>query len=767
MAIFRGFKPEGLAKIAKSMGYQGNMDNFAKFIEEDPARQEQAIKMEDTARAMARGGVVKLLKGGDIRNGQEYVSIEGPEGRGTGFFRNPNQRTLTSEPTFRQPGDMGRYVADNDPGQKYAGFNSMADYQASLNKPAPTTQQSTLGRTTTSTTTQQGVPQQTYKQVTKAVPEFQIKGTDFKFGSETEFENFKKLNPQYKDTKFDDLLQKTTTETVDPNIADISAQMLSEPGLPTGAITKAAQITQTDDQVVAEGTGQLDPRTDATATEATTTLATVEGEKQANKMTAAESAQGVQTALDATQAQTVDPSDPKSQVIAAEQTSSAVGDLSSAQGKSIQLENPTQRKIQDGELISGVANAETAAKFTEQVQAATATPSEKATVQGQLASLTQNFDASNPPPWAAGALRGVQAAMASRGLSASSMAGQAMVQAALESALPIAQADASTQASFEAQNLSNRQQVAVLAAKQRAAFIGQEFDQAFEARVKNSARIADVANQNFSAEQQIALENSRAANTMNLNNLSNKQALIMSEASALANLDMANLSNRQQAAVQNAQAFMQRDMTNLSNKQQVEMFKAQQKVQSVFTDQAATNAARQFNATSQNQTDQFFANLKTQTSQFNSSQQNAQAQFNAGEENAMTKFNEEINNQRDQFNANNQLVIAQNNAQWRRQIATANTAAVNRANEINASAVLETSRDAYDNLWNYYQDNMENAWTSAEKQLDRYQELAIEQIRADRDIDLAAMADQGAAGAALGNMFSILGAGFLKSKFPF
>ena len=686
MAIFRGFKPEGLNKIAKSMGYEGSMDNFAKFIEDDPSRQEQAIKMENAAKAMARGGLLKFQTGG----------------------------------------------------------------------------------TTTGTTTQASVPKQTFKQVTKEVPEFQIKGTDFKFGSETEFENFKKLNPSYKDTKFDDLLQKTTTETVDPNIADISAQMLSDPGLPTGAITKAAQITQKDDQIISDTTGQLDPRTEVPkATEATTTTATVEGEKQANKITAAQSAQGVQTALDATQAQTVDPSDPKSQVIAAEQTSSAVGDLNAAQGKSIQLENPVQREIQDGELISGVANAEKAAKFTEQIQAAETKPSEQATVQGQLASLTQGFDATNPPPWAAGALRGVQAAMAARGLGASSMAGQAMIQAALESALPIAQADAQTVASFEAQNLSNRQQMAVLAAKQRAAFIGQEFDQAFEARVQNSARIADIANQNFTAEQSRALENSRAAYTMNLNNLSNKQALIMAEASALANLDMANLSNRQQAAVQNAQAFMQRDMANLSNKQQVEMFKAQQKVQSIFTDTAAENAARQFNATSQNQTDQFFANLKTQTSQFNASQSNAQAQFNAGEANAMTKFNEEMDNQRDQFNANNQLVIAQNNAQWRRQIATANTAAVNRANEINASAVLETSRDAYDNLWNYYQDNMENAWTSAEKQLDRYQELAIEQIRADRDIDMAAMADQGAAGAALGNMFSILGAGFLKSKFPF
>ena len=62
--------------------------------------------------------------------------------------------------------------------------------------------------------------------------------------------------------------------------------------------------------------------------------------------------------------------------------------------------------------------------------------------------------------------------MAQRGLGASSMAGQALVQAAMESALPIAQADAQTQAQFEAQNLSNKQQRAMLAAQQRANFMG-------------------------------------------------------------------------------------------------------------------------------------------------------------------------------------------------------------------------------------------------------------------------------------------------------
>jgi hypothetical protein len=170
-------------------------------------------------------------------------------------------------------------------------------------------------------------------------------------------------------------------------------------------------------------------------------------------------------------------------------------------------------------------------------------------VQGQLATLTANFDASNPPAWAAGTLRAVQAQMAARGLGASSMAGQAMIQGALESALPIAQADANIQASFEQANLSNRQQRAMLAAEQRATFLGLEFSQEFQARVQNSAKISDVANQNFTAEQSIALENSRTANTMNLQNLSNTQALTISEAAALSQMDSANLNNRQQAAV--------------------------------------------------------------------------------------------------------------------------------------------------------------------------------------------------------------------------
>ena len=370
---------------------------------------------------------------------------------------------------------------------------------------------------------------------------------------------------------------------------------------------------------------------------------------------------------------------------------SAVSNVQAAQAEGIIINSPVQQQVQSGQLVNQVANATTAAAYTEQIQAANASPSTQATVQGQIEQLTANFSTTNPPTWAAGAIRAANEMLARRGLGSSSLAGQAVIQATLEAALPIAQADASIVAQFEVQNLSNNQQRAMLSAQQRAAFLGQDFDQSFQTRVQNAARISDVANANFTAEQQVQLENSNISNTMNLQNLSNKQALLLSEASALAGLDSQNLSNTQQAAVQNAQTFLQKDMTDVTNAQQTELFKTQQIIQSMFTDQASINAAAQFNASSDNQVKEFFAGLDQQTKQFNAAQNTAISQFNAGETNTTSKFNAEIQNQRDQFNSQNRLVIDQANAVWRRQVATADTAAVNRSNEVNATNLLDIS----------------------------------------------------------------------------
>jgi len=506
---------------------------------------------------------------------------------------------------------------------------------------------------------------------------------------------------------------------------------------------EVTKITEDSGQIIGTGTGQVTGPSGYTATTAgTTATATAPTQPDAATYTATGAAPAVGAEVDkldptkyqtgiVTDAYGNEILDPRATVDAAQMNESSVSGMKAAQGAAYMMNNPVQREIQNGELISGAADAAKASAFAEQVQAATASPSQQATVQGQLGNLMQDFEGGDTPAWAAGAMRAAMGAMASRGLGASSLAGQAVVQAAMESALPIAQADAATQARFESQNLSNRQQRAMLAAQQRAQFIGQEFDQAFQSRVINASKIADVANQNFTAEQQVALENSRAANTMNLANLNNNQALVMAEAAALAQMDMANLSNRQQAAVKNAQAFLETDFRNMDRIQQMDTFKTQQKIASLFTDQAADNAAKQFNATSENQVNQYFAGLETQTSQFNASQKNAMEQLNVNAQNASKQFNADMKNQRQQFNAKNSLVIAQANAQWRQNIATLNTAADNVANMEYAKTINNLTAKNIDAVWQRERDLMSYNFTSEESAKNR----ALDLLKADMDLD--------------------------------
>ena len=443
---------------------------------------------------------------------------------------------------------------------------------------------------------------------------------------------------------------------------------------------------------------------------------------------------------------------PTKDVIAQQQVGTSITGMEAELGNAIKVDAPDPREIKQGEIISGEADATKAATFTEAVQAAEATPSKQATVAGQLEQLMADFEGGETPAWAAGSMRTAMATLSARGLGASSLAGQAVVQAAMEAALPIAQMDAATIAQFEAQNLSNRQQRQILAAQQRATFMGMEFDQAFQARVANSARIGDIANMNFTAEQQIALENSRAANTMELSNLSNRQAMVMAEAAALSQLDIANLSNRQQAAVQNASNFLQMDMANLSNEQQTSMFKTQQNIQALFTDQAAENATEQFNASSENQTNQFFANLANQTAQFNATQQNAMDQFNVNSVNALREFNSGLQQQRDLFNAQNGLVIAQSNAAWRQSIATINTATQNESNMDFAKVINGLTAANMDQIWQRERDLMSFAFQLENNNADRATTIAVQELANEAAASSAAASKSGSFARAIGSV---------------
>jgi len=537
-----------------------------------------------------------------------------------------------------------------------------------------------------------------------------------------------------------------------------------------GTITQQQQLTpgQLAERERADGGGQTAKVVEGTAGAATASTSAISDEDKVSIQSPSSVAVDdlseaedtiKENVIDKTNAQKlITTDDSKSMVTAAQSerdeqgnVKTSVSDLKAAEGKSIDVAELNKRKKEIGERVDPVANAASAAKFAEEIQAATAQPSQKATVKGQLADLMSDFEGGETPAWAAGAMRAATTAMAQRGLGASSMAGQALVQAAMEASLPIAMADAQTVAGFEMANLSNRQARALQSAEQRAAFIGQEFDQGFQAKVMNAAKVSDIANMNFTADQTIAIENSRAANTMEMANLSNKQGLVMAEAAALSNLDIADLNNRQQAQVENAKTFLATDMANLTNSQQVEIFKGQERSKALFSDQAAENSRLQFNATTDNQADQFFVNLKTQNNQFNDSQKNAIAQANAGEENAMSKFNADIANQRDQFNANNALVVAQANAGWRREIATADTATTNRVNEINASNVLGVSNQGYANLWQEHGDLMEWAWTSSDNERDRQNAITLSHLAADSSRTQAEMAADLAASNAMGD----------------
>jgi hypothetical protein len=299
----------------------------------------------------------------------------------------------------------------------------------------------------------------------------------------------------------------------------------------------------------------------------------------------------------------------------------------------------------------------------------------KATVQGQLASISSDIEASlasgSPlPAFARGAAEAAKATMQARGLGSSTMLAEALAEGILKSSVPIAAADAQTY----------------------------------------------------------------------------KEVIFQ------------NLSNNQQAAVVNAQAYLQMDIANLSNSQQSNLQNLHAKQQVLLSDQAARNAALQFNATSTNQVNQFYDSLNSNIQLQNSQRTDAMAQFNNAEANkvaalnaknetaladanaqrqtAISQYNKTLEDARGRFNVENQRVIDQSNAVWRRSINTANTTAVNAANETNAMNLLSLSNFAMNNLWQQWRDEASWVQTTSQNQANRDHNLAIAALERTTSFDL-------------------------------
>ena len=316
-------------------------------------------------------------------------------------------------------------------------------------------------------------------------------------------------------------------------------------------------------------------------------------------------------------------------------------------------------------------------------QQAIASLDPKATVQGQLESITTDIESSlasgsNLPAFARGAAEAAKATMQARGLGASTMLAEALAEGILKSSVPIAAADAQTY----------------------------------------------------------------------------KEVIFQ------------NLANNQQAAVVNAQSYLQMDVANLSNAQQASMQNLHAKQQTLLSDNAARNAALQFNATSQNQVNQFYDSLNTNLQTQNAQRTDAMAQYNNAEANkvaalnaknataladanaqretAISQFNKTLEDARARFNVENQRVIDQSNAVWRRSINTANTAADNASNETNAMNLLNLSNFAMSGLWQQWRDEASWVQTSSQNVNNRDHNMAIAALERTTAFDLQNSAQKAA-----------------------
>ena len=374
------------------------------------------------------------------------------------------------------------------------------------------------------------------------------------------------------------------------------------------------------------------------------------------------------------------------------------------------------------------------ADFTEAERGVIAGLPEQALVTTQMNSLLEGMESGEIPLFARPAVAAVNQMLAARGLSASTVGRDNLFNAIIQSAIPLAQSNAQSikESIFQERDISAQQERLNAQMRQQTA-------------ISNSDKVFNLNMQQFAVDQQTALSNSKYLQTVTLTNTSNLQQAAMQNAAVQANMDIANLGTRERVAVTNAKNFLNMDMANLSNKQQASVLNGQMEQQTMLSNQAAENAARNFNAVSENQTNQFMTSLGTQVELNNSARADAMSQFNANSKNAaearrtgiqadinkanaamindISKFNSQLDFSRDQWNAQNSQAVEMSNVDWRRKTNLANTAMQNEINMRNAMNAFDLSKTSMAMLWQELRDKADYAFKASENEATRKTQL--------------------------------------------
>ena len=187
-----------------------------------------------------------------------------------------------------------------------------------------------------------------------------------------------------------------------------------------------------------------------------------------------------------------------------------------------------------------------------QVTAAVAALPQEALVSVQMENLLAGMEDGKTPAWARPAVAAIERQMAQRGLSASTVGRDALFNAIIQSALPMAQSNAQALQQRAQQNLSNQQQ-ANLASAQNTMTV----------RMQNLANRQTAASQTASMAQEIKVQQGSFSQQATITTAQQKQQAEMATFQAAQQRSQQESAQRQQAAIAELSTNAQMDLANL------------------------------------------------------------------------------------------------------------------------------------------------------------------------------------------------------------
>ena len=345
------------------------------------------------------------------------------------------------------------------------------------------------------------------------------------------------------------------------------------------------------------------------------------------------------------------------------------------------------------------------------VTAAVAAMPEEALVSTQMENLLAGMEDGKTPAWARPAVAAIEQQMAQRGLSASTVGRDALFNAIIQSALPMAQSNAQALQQRAQQNLSNEQQANLASAQNtmqirmanlsnRQTAASQTAQMSQQIKLQKGEFRQQAAMLSSQQTQQTELANFQAAQQEAAQESSQRQQAAIATLDAGTKTDLANLQALNAAGAQNMSAEQQARLTSYNAKinrimkqaelqQDMEKANLSSSLQTEMTNLNNMNLAAKDTMTAENQ--QRLANLNTlvdfKKTNATMAQQMELANLSNDQQMRMAELSDRAATDAANFTAENQFELAELNAKVQR--ATRQAELNQRMEEVNLDASLK------------------------------------------------------------------------------